>query len=258
MKIDRQAVFQFGHVYDSDAKEKIFKRPGKVDGSAVEFSVQIISGKRGIMHAILEQFPAFDRMRKGCSLNKLQTFATMVDCLSGNLQTIFDNIGAEEYDTDEKKKQQGAFNEARMKMITRTTKFECPRDEQLDFMRHMKFADYKLNPMEYQEEFSKTIRATKELEGTSTMPNLAEWNKILAESFPTEYQRYWLDSRLSYATTTMLIVARTMQTYYDRKQEDEPEATESDSDEDSDKKSADKSKKTKSNTTKTGARRNGI
>ena len=55
-------MFEFGHVYDSDVKEKLYKREGTRDGANVEFSVPIISGARGNMHAFLEHFPSFDAM----------------------------------------------------------------------------------------------------------------------------------------------------------------------------------------------------
>ncbi|EJK69291.1 hypothetical protein THAOC_09463, partial [Thalassiosira oceanica] len=209
-------------------ERETYKRSGTSGGVTHEFAVPIISGVRGSMHAILEQFPLFDQMAEGCNLDKEKKFAAMNECLSGNYKTIWQNVVAEDYETRENKMEDGAFNQARRKFITRTTKFEHPRDEHLHFLRHNKFSNYKMEPIAYGEEYAKHYRATKELEGTASMPNKTEFSKIFAESFPQGYLRYWLDSRQPYSQASLLAIARVMQTYYDREQEDTKESGDSD------------------------------
>ena len=139
-------------------------------------------------------------------------------------------------------------------MVTRTTKFEHPRDEQLDFMRAIKYEDWqdKFSPMAFQEEYSKHIAGTEQLEGTSSMPGQSQWNKIFAECFPPPYRRYWEDQGGSYndANVTLLKISRVMETYHNRLLEDDPESDAnhgSSSDSDSDSDIDDKKRKAKSN-----------
>ena len=114
-------------------------------------------------------------------------------------------------------------------MITLTMHIEThPRNSQLDFLHDIKFKDYisKLGtPMEFMEELDRSIDATKELEGTDPMPTDSQWNKILVESFPKSYQRYWKDLGKEYSDpgVNLLSIARKMQIHHNRLLEDEPD-----------------------------------
>ena len=68
MKFDQRAVFEFGLNNDSNAKIQVYKRTVKDGDELVEYSVPKISGEKGQLHCILEQWPDFRRSGSPSSL----------------------------------------------------------------------------------------------------------------------------------------------------------------------------------------------
>ena len=136
MKFHRLAVFKFGLPYESDKKEKSYKVEVKeTDGSTVVYTVPKICGKKGQLHCILEQWPAFDEMATARKLKGEQKFSIYSQkCLTGKYQTIFNNVKSSSFKTPELQNANGAFELARKNMITRTTKFKYPQDEHIDYL----------------------------------------------------------------------------------------------------------------------------
>ena len=168
MKFDQRAVFAFGLNHDSDAKIQLHKRTVKEGDENVEYTVPKISGEKGQLHCILEQWPDFDSLCIAKNFTKVQKFQEYGKCLTGDYKKVWLSVVARNYSTDEKKKETGAFNKARKKMITLTMHVEHPRDSHLDFLGDLKFEDYPdfESPMKYFAEFDRHIQGTEHLEGT--------------------------------------------------------------------------------------------
>ncbi|EJK52321.1 hypothetical protein THAOC_28417 [Thalassiosira oceanica] len=224
MKFDPRAVFEFGLYNDSDAKIQVHKRTVKEGEELVEYTVPKISGEKGPLHCILEQWPDFDSLCLAKSFNKIQKFQEYGKCLTGTYLKIWNTVVAKYYSTDEEKKESGSFNNARKKMITLTVHVEQPRDSHLDYLNDIKFEDFSsdFKPIDFYAEFERHILGTEHLEGTSPMPTDAQWNKIFVKTFPLDHQRYWLDQRKEYndPSVTLLTIVRTMQVFYNRLKED--------------------------------------
>ncbi|EJK66321.1 hypothetical protein THAOC_12768 [Thalassiosira oceanica] len=211
MKFDPRAVFDFGLYNDSDAKIQVHKRTVKEGEELVEYTVPKISGEKGPLHCILEQWPGFDSLCLAKSFNKIQKFQEYGKCLTGTYAKIWNTVVAKYYGTDELKKESGAFNNARKKMITLTVHVEQPRDSHLDYLNDIKFEDFSsdFKPIDFYAEFERHILGTEHLEGTSPMPTDAQWNKIFVKTFPLDHQRYWLDQRKEYndPSVTLLTIS---------------------------------------------------
>ena len=61
MKLDPNAIIPIVLPYNVDEKEKILEAEVVGDdGAKTKFQIPIISGKKGIEHTVIDQWPAFD------------------------------------------------------------------------------------------------------------------------------------------------------------------------------------------------------
>ena len=227
MKFDPNAIIPIVLPYNVDEKEKILEAEVVGDdGAKTKFQIPIISGKKGIEHTVIDQWPAFDLYAKNKKMKGGKRFKSYVLFLTGEAKEAFCQVTSERY-PDAKKRTIKKFRKCRRKMVRDLTNYRFPGDKQLEYYQHLKYEDFQelLSPREFIGRLKSTrIAAKKGLIFSVKKPDEKQFNKWAIEMFPKKpYQRYLKDQGIEYSSVTVTLndIGRNLAICYDRLKEDD-------------------------------------